>query len=73
MKTVIIIGSSRKDGDTSNMVGELIKQSNWDCIDLNDFDIGYYDYEHKNKNDDYLSLMKDLISRYDTLIFATPR
>ena len=72
MKTVIIIGSSRKDGDTSKMVGELIKQSNWDCIDLNDFDIGYYDYEHKNKNDDYLPLMKDLINGYDTLIFATP-
>ena len=41
------------------------------CVDLNDYDISYYDYQHKNRNDDYLSLMKYLIDRYDTLIFVT--
>ena len=72
MKTVIIFGSSRADGDTAQMVDELIKHSNWDCINLIDFDFSYYDYEHENRNDDYLSLMKYLTNGYDTLIFATP-
>lgn len=72
MKTVIIFGSSRTDGDTAQVVDKLIKHSEWDCVDLNKYDISYYDYQHKNRNDDYLSLMKNLIKRYDTLIFATP-
>jgi len=72
MKTVIIIGSSRKKGDTAKVIDVLIDKSNWDLIDLNNYDMGYYDYEHKNKNDDYLSLMKHLIDKYDTFVYATP-
>jgi len=72
MKIVVIVGSSRKNGDTTEIVNHLIKESNWDIIDLNNYEIGYYDYEHLNRNDDYLSLMKRIIENYDTLIFATP-
>lgn len=72
MKAVVIVGSSRKDGDTTKMVNELVAQRNWDVIDLNDYKIGYYDYEHRNKNDDYIALMKQIIEQYDTFIFATP-
>ena len=72
MKTVIIIGSSRKNGDTSKIVETLIRKSNWDLIDLNNYEIGYYDYDHQNKNDDYLPLMRELIKKYDKFIFATP-
>ena len=39
---------------------------------MNDYKIGYYDYEHRNRNDDYLPLMKELIEKYDKFIFATP-
>ena len=70
--TVIISGSSRKDGETAAIVNELFKQSGWDNIDLNDYDISYFDYDHKNKEDDYLPLMRDLIEKYDTFVFATP-
>lgn len=72
MKTVIIIGSSRKGGDTAKIVNTFIEKSNWDLIDLNNYKISYYDYEHKNRNDDYLPLMKELIEKYDNFIFATP-
>ncbi|MEJ7822325.1 MAG: NAD(P)H-dependent oxidoreductase, partial [Chitinophagaceae bacterium] len=41
-------------------------------IDLNDFDINYYVYEDRNKKDDYLDLMRNIIDNYDILIFATP-
>ncbi|WP_199898727.1 hypothetical protein [Prolixibacter bellariivorans] len=54
MKKVIIAGSSRKDGDTEKLVNQLADLSGWDVIDLNDYQFGYYDYEHLNRDDDYL-------------------
>ena len=72
MNKLVILGSSRKDGDTKKIVDQLIGFSQWDFIDLNDYNIGYYDYEHKNLDDDYLSLMQGIVKKYDVLIFATP-
>lgn len=72
MRIVVIVGSSRNDGDTKTLINELINQSKWDLINLNDYNFSYYDYEHQNRYDDYLTLMEELISKYDTLIFATP-
>lgn len=72
MKKVVIVGSSRNDGETSNLTNELIEKSKWDLINLNDYNFSYYDYNHENRNDDYLDLMKKIIEKYDTLIFATP-
>lgn len=72
MKKLIILGSSRSDGDMRKVVDELVEISDWDFIDLNDYKIGFYDYEHKNLNDDYLPLMRRIIARYDVFVFATP-
>ena len=72
MKKVMIVGSSRNDGDTSKLTNELIKETCWDLINLNDYDFSYYDYKHENRNDDYLTLMRKVIDNYDTLIFVTP-
>lgn len=72
MKKVIILGSSRNDGDTKYLTNELVIQSNWDLINLNDYNFSYFDYEHQNKDDDYLNLMRKIIDKYDTLVFATP-
>ncbi len=72
MEKVIISGSSRNDGDTKALTTELIKKSNWDLIDLNDYNFGYYDYEYQNRNDDYIELMRKIIEKYNTLIFVTP-
>jgi len=70
--SVIIIGSSRKTGNTTRIVDEIIKQFNIDVINLSDYDFTYYDYESKNRNDDFFQLIKGIIEKYDTLIFATP-
>lgn len=72
MKEVVIVGSSRKDGSTANLTKQLIEKSNWDLIDLNDYGFSYFDYKHKNRNDDYLTLMRKIVENYETLIFATP-
>ncbi len=72
MKKVIILGSSRKGGDTEKIVKQLQSISNWDIIDLNDYNFSYYDYKHQNKEDDYIKLMQKIIDNYEVLIFATP-
>lgn len=72
MKKVIIIGSSRKNGETKKVVTELIRISGWDLIDLTDFKISHFDYDHINQNDDFINLLKRITENYDVLIFATP-
>lgn len=72
MKIVVILGSSRTEGDTGEVVNRIKYISDWEVIDLNDYKIGYYDYLHKNKDDDYLSLMRNIIDNYNVLVFATP-
>ncbi|MBI1223448.1 MAG: FMN reductase [Bacteroidetes bacterium] len=72
MKTVAIVGSSRNDGDAAKLTELLIHHSNWELINLNDYQFSYFDYRHENRNDDYLALMKKIICDYDTLVFVTP-
>jgi multimeric flavodoxin WrbA len=46
MKKVIIVGSSRNDGDTANLTKELLEKSKWDILNLNDYQFSYFDYTH---------------------------
>ncbi|WP_374174581.1 flavodoxin family protein [Flavobacterium tructae] len=71
-KKVIILGSSRKNGNTTRIADEISKETGIDIINLSDYNISYYDYESKNREDDFFPLIKDIIEKYDTLIFATP-
>jgi len=72
VKKLIILGSSRKDGYTRKAVDDLCLLSDFEVLFLNDYNITYYDYQHKNESDDFLALMRRIIADYDTLIFATP-
>lgn len=71
-RKVIIIGSSRSHGNTTRIVGEIANHFNIDVVNLNNYKFSYYDYESKNREDDFLPLIKSIIEKYDTLIFATP-
>ena len=71
-RKVIILGSSRKNGNTTKIVDEISKEHGIEVINLSDFNISYYDYESKNREDDFFPLIKGIIENYDTLIFATP-
>ena len=69
---VIIIGSSRNNGNTTKIIETIANEIEFDIVNLNDYQFSYYDYENKNKEDDFLPLMKKIIENYETLIFATP-
>ena len=72
LKSVIIIGTSRSNGNTRLAVDILREHFESDLIDLNDYQISYYDYGHGNSDDDYLPLMKRITDAYDLVILATP-
>jgi putative NADPH-quinone reductase len=69
---IIIQGSSRVDGNTSRVVSYLADMVQFDVVDLKTKQIGYFDYNHQNSNDDFLPLLRDIVSQYDVMVFATP-
>lgn len=67
---IIILGSSRSDGNTQKLAAALSNGS-IPIVDLSQLNISPYDYEHKNSGDDYFELMEKL-RLYDPVILATP-
>ncbi|MEM1320574.1 MAG: NAD(P)H-dependent oxidoreductase [Bacteroidota bacterium] len=68
---LIILGSSRSQGNTRKVVDALRERTGWDFVDLNDKQIGYYDYEYRNAGDDFIPLMEQLVE-YKRVVFVTP-
>ncbi|MFT2091566.1 flavodoxin family protein [Paraglaciecola sp. 2405UD69-4] len=71
MKTAILFSSSRAKGDTFQIAEYIRHQSSADLFHLADYSISFYDYEHANKDDDFLTLVSHLV-KYEHIVFATP-
>lgn len=69
--TLIIAGSSRSDGETMLTVNRLNQVLDAEVIELKNYNIGFYDYEYKNQDDDFISLSKKMLDA-QKIIFATP-
>ncbi len=70
-KTIAVIGSSRRNGNTGNLIDLIANKLDIEVIDLSLKNISTFDYEHNNINDDFLTLM-ELILKHDNIIFASP-
>lgn len=68
---LIIMGSSRSCGNTWKVVSTLNRENRFPVIDLNTLTLFPFDYEGKNRGDDYLALAKKMVT-HRTLIWATP-
>lgn len=44
MKTIVILGTARKDSNTENAIRKLCPFKDYELIDLQDFEIGHYEY-----------------------------
>lgn len=71
-KGVIIQGSSRSTGDTNKIVLKLQQCTGFDIVDLKTMNIGHFDYDFKNRDDDFIGLFKHIVTSYDTILFVTP-
>jgi multimeric flavodoxin WrbA len=69
---LIILGSSRSKGYTFDAVKLITKKlNNHSYIDLADYSINDFDYEYKNKDDDFKIILNKLLN-HKTIILATP-
>lgn len=71
MTVAIIYGGSRKNGNTRKLADEVAQKISADVFDVADYQISFYDYEHNNRDDDFIPLIKKLL-QYDCWIFASP-
>jgi len=71
MTTAIIIGSSRSQGNTRQLVDLYLAHQAADVFDLANFDLSFYDYQHRNSSDDF-SILIEKLARYQHIIFASP-
>ncbi len=68
---IIVFGSSRRNGYTGQLVDAVAEQYNLRVIDVSDYNMSPYDYDHHNREDDFLPLMRDVAS-YQQIILASP-
>jgi aminoglycoside 6'-N-acetyltransferase len=68
---IIIVGSSCQDGGVFKAAKLVIQDQNVPIIDLNKFNVSYYDYEHRNEKDDFLPLA-ELMIKHNPILLATP-
>ncbi len=70
--TVIIQASARSNGDTSKIIDYIREIKQLALIDLKEKNIGHFDYDFQNRDDDFIPLMEEIIANYQTILFATP-
>jgi len=71
-KTLIVLGSSRSNGETRQMVDYLVSKTDWDFLDLKPLQISHYDYEHKNRDDNFSKIVVPKLLDAERIIVATP-
>jgi len=71
-KGILLLGSSNSYGDTSKMAAFVREQTNFPIIDLKTKNILDFDYEFKNRQDDFHPLIQEIVNNYELIIFATP-
>ena len=69
-RPIVILGSSKSDGETRRAV-DMAFEGRADCLDLQNYDFGPYDYNNANKGDDFGKVIDAVLPR-DTVVFATP-
>ena len=72
MRTVIIQGSSRKSKGHTHQIVEILQTQLENCafVDLLDYTIHAYDYDHRYPEDDFMGVMR-YIAEYDLKQYVT--
>lgn len=70
-QAALILGSARSEGDTALLAEQIQAQTHWPVVDLLQYRITPYNYEHQYPNDDFLALVKSLLT-YPVWVMATP-
>ncbi len=68
---IALFASSRRNGNTGQLLDRVAAELGIAVIDLSQKSISAYDYEHRNRTDDFEPLMEHILG-FDQIIFASP-
>ena len=71
LSTTALFSSSRRRGNTGQLIDRIASELNIEVVDLACKRMSSYDYDHRNRGDDFEPLMKRVLA-HDQIIFATP-
>ncbi len=71
MGIAVVLGTSNSDGNTRLLVDSFVAESEAKLFDLSDYELSFFDYEHKNRGDDFLPLITEL-AQFDHIVYASP-
>jgi multimeric flavodoxin WrbA len=70
-KAIALLGSSRRHGNTGQLLDHIAAARDIEVVDLAQLRISPYDYEHRNRDDDFEPLMQRVLD-FDHVILASP-
>ena len=71
LSTIALFSSSRRNGNTGQLMDRIARELDIDVVDLANTRMSAYDYEHRNRSDDFEPLMRRVLE-FDQIIFASP-
>ena len=71
LSTIALFSSSRRNGNTGQLMDRIARELDIDVVDLAKTRMSAYDYEHRNRSDDFEPLMRRVLE-FDQIIFASP-
>jgi multimeric flavodoxin WrbA len=71
LRTIALFSSSRRLGNTGQLMDRIARELGIEVVDLASQRLSTYDYEHRNRDDDFEPLMQRVLA-HDQIIFATP-
>jgi multimeric flavodoxin WrbA len=69
--TIALFASSRRNGNTGTLLDRIAAEMEIEVVDLATQRISAYDYEHRNRADDFEPLMKRVLG-FEQIVFASP-
>jgi multimeric flavodoxin WrbA len=70
-QSVVVLGTSRRDGNTRAAVDRLVAGKPVEIVDLSPLNLSVYDYDHRNAKDEFIPLIESMVSK-PLWILATP-
>ena len=71
LSTIALFSSSRRNGNTGRLMDRIVPELNIEMVDLSALRLSAFDYDHRNRDDDFEPLMTRVLA-HDQVIFASP-
>jgi multimeric flavodoxin WrbA len=71
LSTIALFASSRRHGNTGRLMDQVAEHLKLPVIDLGQLRISAFDYEHRNRQDEFEPLMQQVLA-HEQIIFASP-